>query len=82
MKQAPFRVLMGAAMPAVLVEFGFLSNPDEEARLADATYRGQLADALVAAIARFKAELEGVTSALAPPPEPMPAPQPLPEDLR
>lgn len=81
-KQAPFRVLMGAAMPAVLVEFGFLSNPDEEARLADATYRGQLADALVAAIARFKAELEGHASALAPPPEPMPAPQPLPEDLR
>jgi N-acetylmuramoyl-L-alanine amidase len=81
-KQAPFRVLMGAAMPAVLVEFGFLSNPDEEGRLADATYRGQLADALVAAIARFKAELEGHASALAPPPEPMPAPQPLPEDLR
>ena len=81
-KQAPFRVLMGAAMPAVLVEFGFLSNADEEARLNDAAYRGQLADALVAAISRFKAELEGVKSALAPPPEPMPAPQPLPEDLR
>jgi N-acetylmuramoyl-L-alanine amidase len=61
-KQAPFRVLMGAAMPAVLVEFGFISNPDEEAKLADPAHRAQLADALVAAISRFKAELEGVRS--------------------
>ncbi|HEX2162866.1 MAG TPA: N-acetylmuramoyl-L-alanine amidase, partial [Thermoanaerobaculia bacterium] len=45
-KQAPFLVLMGAAMPAVLVEVGFLSNPDEERRLQDAAYRAELADAL------------------------------------
>ncbi|HWN43247.1 MAG TPA: N-acetylmuramoyl-L-alanine amidase, partial [Thermoanaerobaculia bacterium] len=41
-KQAPFRVLMGAAMPAVLVELGFLSNPDEEKKLQDPEYRGNL----------------------------------------
>ena len=29
-KQAPFRVLVGAAMPAVLVEVAFISNPEEE----------------------------------------------------
>lgn len=58
-KQAPFRVLMGAAMPAVLLELGFLSNPDEEARLQDPSYRAGLVDALVRAISRYKAQAEG-----------------------
>lgn len=67
-KQAPFVVLMGATMPAVLIEFGFLSNPEEEAKLQDAAYRGQLADAAVRAIARFRDAVEGVEpSAEAPP---------------
>lgn len=57
-KQAPFRVLMGAAMPAVLVELGFISNPDEEKKLQDPAYRGQLVDALALAIARYKAQVE------------------------
>jgi N-acetylmuramoyl-L-alanine amidase len=64
-KQAPFRVLMGAAMPAVLVELGFLSNPEEEKKLQDPAYRGELADALVRAIARYK-ELVEVPSPAAP----------------
>ncbi len=54
-KQAPFRVLMGAAMPAVLVELGFLSNPREEERLLDPLYRSRLADALVDAVSRYRA---------------------------
>jgi N-acetylmuramoyl-L-alanine amidase len=53
-KQAPFRVLMGAAMPAVLVELGFISNPEEEARLLDPEYRSRLVDALVRAVQRFQ----------------------------
>ncbi len=53
-KQAPFRVLMGAAMPAVLVELGFISNPDEEKKLQDAGYRAQLVDALVRAVGHYK----------------------------
>ena len=57
-KQAPFRVLMGATMPAVLVELGFISNPDEEKKLQDPAYRGQLVDALTRAIARYKAQVE------------------------
>lgn len=57
-KQAPFRVLMGAAMPAVLVELGFLSNPAEEARLRDPAYRAELVDALVRAITRYRSEVD------------------------
>jgi N-acetylmuramoyl-L-alanine amidase len=59
-KQAPFRVLMGAAMPAVLVELGFLSNPSEAAKLESAEYRADLVDALVRAVGRYRAELGGV----------------------
>lgn len=58
-KQAPFRVLKGATMPAVLVELGFISNPDEEKKLQDSGYRDQLLDALVTAIARYRTSLEG-----------------------
>ncbi len=57
-KQAPFRVLMGATMPAVLVELGFLSNPEEEKKLQDPAYRDQLVEALARAIARYKALVE------------------------
>ena len=63
-KQAPFRVLVGAAMPAVLVELGFISNPDEEKKLQDPAYQDQLIEALARAVARYKAAVEGT-----PPPE-------------
>ncbi|MCU0231900.1 MAG: N-acetylmuramoyl-L-alanine amidase [Acidobacteria bacterium] len=53
-RQAPFRVLVGATMPAVLVELGFLTNPDEEKRLADGEYRRKLAEALAAALKQYR----------------------------
>ncbi|MFB3855200.1 MAG: N-acetylmuramoyl-L-alanine amidase [Vicinamibacterales bacterium] len=53
-QQAPLRVLLGANMPAVLVEMGFLSNADEEARLRSPEHQGLLAQALYAAISKFK----------------------------
>ena len=53
-KQAPFYVLGGAAMPAVLVEIGFLSNPREEEQLQDEGYRDRIARALAAGLAAYK----------------------------
>ncbi|HMC81808.1 MAG TPA: N-acetylmuramoyl-L-alanine amidase, partial [Candidatus Polarisedimenticolia bacterium] len=53
-KQAPFRVLMGATMPAVLVEIGFITNREEEARLRDAAYRDRIAVAIADSVAAFK----------------------------
>ena len=38
-KEARFRVLVGTDMPAVLVELGFISNPEEEKRLADPAFQ-------------------------------------------
>ncbi len=63
-KQAPFRVLLGAAMPAVLVELGFLSNPSEEEKFQDPEYREQLVEALVRAVMRFRAQTERRTAAV------------------
>ncbi len=57
-KSAPFFVLMGAAMPAVLVEVAFISNPKEERKLQTEAYKNQVADALYTAIARFKQRYE------------------------
>ncbi len=42
-KQAPFYVLIGAQMPAILVEVGFLSNRTERKRLMNKTYQERLA---------------------------------------
>jgi N-acetylmuramoyl-L-alanine amidase len=71
-KQAPFRVLVGATMPAVLVEVAFISNADEEKRLRTAEFQQAVADAVARAVARFYARR--VPSSLRPTPSPRPAP--------
>jgi N-acetylmuramoyl-L-alanine amidase len=52
-KQAPFRVLMGATMPAVLVEIAFISNSEEERRLRDGAFKDRLAATIEDSIERF-----------------------------
>lgn len=52
-KRGPFYVLVGAEMPAVLVECGFLSNAPEADRLADPRYQQGLADGIATAIIRY-----------------------------
>jgi N-acetylmuramoyl-L-alanine amidase len=58
-KQAPFRVLVGAAMPAALVELAFISNPEEEKLLASDAWQSKVATALARGIARFEEERSG-----------------------
>jgi len=55
-KQAGFYVLGGAAMPAVLVEIGFVTNPREEKRLKDSAYQDRIAGAVLAGIKRYLAQ--------------------------
>lgn len=52
-KQAPFYVLIGAEMPAVLVETGFITNPTEEQRLLSQRYLDILADGIVGGIESY-----------------------------
>jgi len=53
-KQAGFYVLGGAAMPAILLEIGFVTNPKEERKLKDTKYRDEIARAVVAGLAEYK----------------------------
>jgi len=53
-QQAPFRVLAGANMPAVLVEVGFLTNAGEEERLKSDAHQEAIARALLDAVTRFR----------------------------
>jgi N-acetylmuramoyl-L-alanine amidase len=52
-KQAPFKVLTGVACPAILVEAAFISNPDEEQKLASAAFQARVAEAIYRGLARY-----------------------------
>jgi N-acetylmuramoyl-L-alanine amidase len=59
-KQAGFLVLYKTTMPSVLIESGFLTNPDEEKFLADTASQTKMAEAMFVAFQKYKNELEGV----------------------
>jgi N-acetylmuramoyl-L-alanine amidase len=50
-------VLIGARMPSVLAEIGFLSNPREESLLRKPEYRQKLAEALFRGLSRYAESL-------------------------
>jgi N-acetylmuramoyl-L-alanine amidase len=56
-KKAPFVVLIGASMPSVLAEIGFLSNAREEALLKKPEHRQKLAEALYRGVSRYAQSL-------------------------
>ena len=57
-KQAPFKVLVGATMPAALVEVGFITNAEEEAKLQSAEFQALMVEAIARAVTRYKTDYE------------------------
>ncbi|CAM1380017.1 hypothetical protein FF3_01311 [Fretibacterium fastidiosum] len=51
--QAPFFVLRGAGMPAVLLETGFVTNATEAKLLAHPGYQARIAEAMAAGVAKY-----------------------------
>lgn len=52
-EQAGFAVLKSPDIPSILVETGFISNPDEETKLSSKAYRAQMARAIRQGITRY-----------------------------
>ena len=52
-EQASFAVLKAPDIPSILVETAFISNPEEEAKLRDDSYRQELVQAITAGIKRY-----------------------------
>jgi len=59
LQQAPLRVLVGANMPAILVEVGFLTNAQQEKRLAGEAEQNLIVQALVDGILRYRGATQG-----------------------
>jgi N-acetylmuramoyl-L-alanine amidase len=62
-KRAPFVVLIGASMPSVLAEIGFLTNASDETMLRNPAHREKIADALYKGIASYADTLSHFTVA-------------------
>jgi len=56
-RKAPFVVLIGASMPSVLAEIGFISNPHDETTMKRPEYRDRLAEALYKGLASYASTL-------------------------
>jgi len=61
-KQAPFVVLIGAAMPSVLTEISFVTNAQEAKLLKGNLYRQRIAEALFNAIRKYQSSLKNSTT--------------------
>jgi N-acetylmuramoyl-L-alanine amidase len=56
-RSAPFFVLIGAKMPAILIEIGYTSNPTEAERLKSDSYLNRVADGIVNGIEAYKQDI-------------------------
>ena len=57
-QQAPLRVLVGANMPAALVEMGVISNPDQEVQLISPAFQNAVVEGLLRSIVQFRELVE------------------------
>ena len=60
-KQAPFYVLIGAEMPAILVEIGFISNKDDAKNLTNETFLNEITSQIAKGIGAY---INSTTAAL------------------
>jgi len=59
-KKAPFYVLIGADMPAILVETGFLTNPAERRQLLTSQYRESIADGICKGVKSYVESIDKI----------------------
>ncbi len=52
-REAPFWVLVGAQMPAILLETGYISNPEESARISDAKYQKWMVEGMMDGVKHY-----------------------------
>lgn len=52
-KGAPFYVLVGTKMPAILIEVSYISNPEEEKRLKDERYLKEIVDGITSGLLKY-----------------------------
>jgi len=60
-EQAGFAVLKAPDIPSILVETAFISNPEEEQRLADENQQERIAQSILDGIRRYVAQTPGIT---------------------
>jgi N-acetylmuramoyl-L-alanine amidase len=52
-REAPFWVLVGAQMPAILLEVGYISHPEESNRIADTAYQKEMVEGIVGGVKHY-----------------------------
>jgi len=58
-KQAPFYVLVGAKMPSILIEMGFLSNRSEAKKLSSRNYREKISNSIYKGLKEYIRKVNG-----------------------
>jgi N-acetylmuramoyl-L-alanine amidase len=64
-RQVGIAVLQATNMPAILIETGFINNPEDERYINSAEGQQELAEAITQAVKRYKIQLENAAKATA-----------------